>query len=342
MSKYKIAIVARWFGGPLPCYFPAWLRSAEMNPDVDFYIFSDNGIDSKAPNIHYIHSTMENENKRAERALGEKVDIQRPYKLIDLKPFVGLIYREYLSEYDFWGYCDIDLAFGHIRGFLTDEVLSKYERFYDLGHFSLFKNNEKMAYINDLPGSIYSRDEILRKDVILCQDEFFGINRICRINNISCYTEPDYAEFWVFYPELLLPRGRKNYPHQVFYWEDGHAYRAGIDESGKIVTDEYVYIHWQDREPVPDENALKRNAYFITTHKLIEKERGGVPDTGCILKIAPGLDAATQKRLKRKYVRYKMVEILKMPWAQKRIWFRQKAMTLLEKKALFSQSQSTI
>jgi len=27
----------------------------------------------------------------------------------------------------FWGYCDIDLIFGNIRAFMTDELLNEYD-----------------------------------------------------------------------------------------------------------------------------------------------------------------------------------------------------------------------
>lgn len=335
MSKYRIAVVARWFG-PLPCFFTAWLRSAEMNSNIDFYIFTDREVKSDKENIIIVSTTLKKETERAKTALQEEVKVCKPYKLVDLKPFIGLIYEEYLKGYDFWGYCDIDLAFGNIRTFLTDELLDQYERYYEWGHFSLFKNNDKMNHINDLPGGIYSRDEILRGNEVLFQDEDFGINRICAKNSIRWYKENDYAEFWTFYPDLVLPHGRQNYEHQVFYWEDGHAYRAGIDENGGVVTNEYIYIHWQGRKPVPDENALRQNAFYITTERFVTKKKG-TPDAGSIRQMTPGLDDKIRRQLKRKYIASKVAEFFKAPWSRKKIWLRQKWMTLTERGTILEQ-----
>ena len=335
MSKYKIAIIVVWFG-PLPDYFSMWLRSAEMNSDVDFFLLSDQKVKSECPNIHIERTTLEQEVARASRELKKEVSIHSAYKFCDVRPYFGRIYHERLKGYDFWGYCDIDLVFGNIRSFLTDEVLTQYERFYEWGHFSLFRNNEKINHIYDLPGSVFSEKETLCGAEKVFSEEDFGLNRICEKNNIRWYKENDYAEFWIIYPDLVLPHGRQNYEHQVFYWEDGHAYRTGIDEYGKLVTNEYIYMHWQSRKPIPDENALCQNAFYITTETFVTKGRG-VPDIESIEQMAPGLDSKTRKHLKRKYIVSKTVEFLKAPLSRKKIWFRQKWMMLTERGTILEQ-----
>jgi hypothetical protein len=67
------------------------------------------------------------------------------YKLCDFKPAYGLIYEEYLNEYDFWGHCDVDIVWGQIRSFVNDEILDNYEIITSRpkrisGHFCLYKN----------------------------------------------------------------------------------------------------------------------------------------------------------------------------------------------------------
>lgn len=59
--------------------------------------------------------------------LGINIDLVNPYKLCDLKPALGNIFRSIFHEYDFWGYTDIDLILGNIRSFFTRELLDVYD-----------------------------------------------------------------------------------------------------------------------------------------------------------------------------------------------------------------------
>ena len=324
----RIAIIATWFG-KLPPYFPMWLKSAEANSDIDFYLFFDQEVQCKSPNIYVVRTTMEKEIKRISETLHEEIQIKNSYKFCDLRPFFGVAYQEYISAYDFWGYCDIDLVFGDIRSFLTDEVLDSYDRFYECGHLSVFRNNEKMNKLYDLPGGIYSKDEIFRSTVKTTPEEQHGLNRICKKNRISWYQKADYADFVVYYSDLQLWHGYKNYEYQIFYWENGHVYRAAIHGDGKIYTNEFVYLHWQKRKPVPDEGAVGASSFFIFSTRLSVKEQG-VPDRETIMKMCSVVKDEIHRKEKRKYVRKKLKEFWCAPLKQKLIWLRQKFYYLLE------------
>lgn len=331
ISRYKIAIIAVWFG-KLPDFFPAWLRSAEMNPDIDFFLFSDGAVKSDSPNIHIIRTTMEKEMARATREIKEVVNIKDPYKFCDLRPFYGQIYQAYIADYDFWGYCDIDLVFGQLRSFLTDEVLANYDRFYTWGHLSVFRNNEKMTHLCDLPGGLYSREEILRSPVHVAADEHYGLNRICALHEISWYQNVDYADFWVCYSDLRLLHGQKNDTHQVFYWEDGRVWRAAVHQ-GEVIKNEYVYLHWQKRKPTMDADTLSQNAFFITSQKLLRKQKG-TPSAEYIVQMCPAVDERVRRKEKRDYVKAKIMSFMRVSWKQKLIWIRQKWLYLRESGSL--------
>lgn len=318
----RIAVIVAWFG-PLPAFFPAWLRSAEMNPDVDFFLFFDQEVKSEAENIHIISTTLEAEVQRAEKALGESVTIKNAYKFCDLRPFFGLVYEDFLKGYDFWGYCDIDLVFGQIRKFLTDDVLGRFERFYEWGHFSLLRNCEWINHIYDLPGCLYTRDETLRKAAKVNAEEHYGLNRICEKNSIRWYKEQDFADFSVMYSDLVLHTGARNYPHQVFYWENGRVYQAFVDADGTVETKEYVYIHWQKRKPAPDDSFLGDNSFYVTSERLLKKEQG-IPTQETIVRLCPDRSEGERKKEMRAYVRIKLRQFIKAPLWQKLIWLRQK------------------
>ena len=148
-SEFSIAVIVTWFG-PLPSYFSAWLKSAEYNSSIDFYCFFDTNFSSNAPNIHLIQTTMDNEIARISKALGEKITIHNSYKFCDLRPFFGIAYQDYIKDYAFWAYCDIDMVFGDLRSFLNNNVLSKFDRFYEYGYLSVFRNNYTMNHLLEI------------------------------------------------------------------------------------------------------------------------------------------------------------------------------------------------
>lgn len=84
--------------------------------------------------------------------LGFKIEFSDPYKICDFKPMFGFIFKEYLKEFDYWGFCDIDTIFGDIGTRMNElledspDVLSAYREFI-AGPFSIFKNND---HINEL------------------------------------------------------------------------------------------------------------------------------------------------------------------------------------------------
>jgi hypothetical protein len=137
--------------GEFPWFFPYFLHSCRYNPGVDFLILTDhpNSIKHLPPNVCVLPYSMEQFKADAAKALGFEVAVERGYKLCDFKPAYGVIFYDYIKSYDFWGYCDIDLIFGNIRAFMTDELLSEYDIIsarhdYLTGCFTLYRNNEFM------------------------------------------------------------------------------------------------------------------------------------------------------------------------------------------------------
>jgi len=137
--------------GKYPWYFSYFLHSCRYNPTVDFLIFTDN-IDSNLelpPNVKIFHYSIEQFKVEASIALGLDGAVESDYKLCDFKPAYGYIFSDFIKDYDFWGYCDIDVIFGNIRLFMTDELLNEYDIIsarhdYLTGCFALYRNNPFM------------------------------------------------------------------------------------------------------------------------------------------------------------------------------------------------------
>jgi hypothetical protein len=169
----KIVLVNCYFGN-FPWYFSFFIKSCETNPTVDFIIFSDSKYEDVLPdNVKILPFTLSDFNVLASKKLGLKIAVKKAYKLCDFKPAYGLLFSEYLWEYDFWGMCDIDIILGRVREFMTAELLEEYDIIntrhdYLTGSFLLFKNNFE---INSLFKKSKDYKKVFTSDKHYCFDE---------------------------------------------------------------------------------------------------------------------------------------------------------------------------
>lgn len=153
IPQKSILIIIPYFG-KLPWYFSYFLHPCKFNLSVDFIIIIDDvSYDEKlSQNVIIIHKTFEDIKKLIAKKLKMDITLNNPYKLCDLKPTYGLVFSEYIVGYDFWGMGDIDIIYGNIRNFITDEVLQNYDVIsvrhdFLVGYFTLYSNCKK---INEL------------------------------------------------------------------------------------------------------------------------------------------------------------------------------------------------
>ncbi|MBO7090099.1 MAG: hypothetical protein J6W70_09355 [Lentisphaeria bacterium] len=157
----RIAIVICWFG-PLPVVFPLWCKSCAANPTVDWLLFTDQEP-SVPDNVHVHRMSFAEIGELARRKLDfPELSLEKPYKLCDYKVMYGVIFDDWLKEYDFWGYCDLDMVFGDLRGFFSDEMLDRYDKLLSCGHLSLYRNTPEVNSRFRLPGSKYTAEEVMR------------------------------------------------------------------------------------------------------------------------------------------------------------------------------------
>jgi len=124
---------------------PAFLLSCQTNADVQWIIYTD--IDATAdapPNVTFKSTSVQELNDRCSRLLGAAVDIKRR-KLCDLKVTYGVIFADDLKPFDFWGCSDLDIVWGDIRGFATDQRLQSHDIFSSRkeklsGHCTFYRN----------------------------------------------------------------------------------------------------------------------------------------------------------------------------------------------------------
>lgn len=123
----KIALINCYLG-EFPWYFPFFIKSCVTNPTIDFLILSDANYDRVLPsNVKIIPFTLEQFNKLATQKLGFEIAVKKAYKLCEFKPAFGFLFSDYLQKYEFWGITDIDVIYGRIREFMTQEMLDDYD-----------------------------------------------------------------------------------------------------------------------------------------------------------------------------------------------------------------------
>lgn len=170
----RIALLICYFG-KFPWYFDYFVHSCRYNQTIDFFIICDDITYTKLlpANIRLIYKTLNDVSDLATVKLGFRIDIRQPYKLCDFKPTYGLLFNELIEGYDFWGYGDVDVIFGDIRHFITNELLSEFDIIsvrhdFLTGYFQLFRNNHKMINLFR-----WSKDfvKVLSSDKHFCFDE---------------------------------------------------------------------------------------------------------------------------------------------------------------------------
>ncbi len=120
----SIVLVSCWMG-PLPPYLTLFLGSCRANPSVSFLIPSDQPAPPNLPpNVRWMPLTLPAYSALATERLGVPVVVRSGYKLCDFKPTSGHVFADEIGDADFWGFCDLDLFWGDLRAFLTDEFLA--------------------------------------------------------------------------------------------------------------------------------------------------------------------------------------------------------------------------
>jgi hypothetical protein len=170
----RIAIIICYYGR-LPWYFKFFVHSCKRNSTVDFILVTDLSFaDGELPdNIILAKMSLTAIGEMAEQKLSFPVALHDAYKLCDFRPAYGLIFAEFLRDYDFWGHGDIDVLYGDIRSMITDGLLELFDVIstrseYISGFFSLYRN---CAAVNNLFRESKDYKKVFQDPVHYCFDE---------------------------------------------------------------------------------------------------------------------------------------------------------------------------
>ncbi len=296
----RIGLILPYFG-TLPNYFNLWLKTAKSNAGfADYLIFSDCDFTNYIipNNVKIIKLSINDLEKKINDIMPFKCKLFSAYKLCDYRPLYGAIFKDYLSNYEFWGHCDPDIIWGNISHFIDEQVLANYDRILSHGHLCIYRNNEIInnAVINDfLYYGELKRSGITIKDVFKHKyaahfDEGEAIKKVFLQNKVSArlYDSTCFADIYTGKKEFECIDFIKNENKKVVYfiWENGTLFGVDINDAKK----EYAYLHLQKRSMTNNLDDLyeKNNMFivipnsFINYHKVSadEKESWSKSDDG--------------------------------------------------------------
>ncbi|MBD1821732.1 hypothetical protein H6F51_04360 [Cyanobacteria bacterium FACHB-DQ100] len=172
----KIILLMPYFG-QWPEWFRFYLESCRWNPTIDWLFFTDCPIPENAPtNVRFVRMSFQDYQQMASYRLGINFNTQSSYAICNLRPAYGVIHQDYLEGYDYFGFSDIDVIYGNLRAFYTDEALchNTLSTHPDRvsGHLFLIKNNEQWIHaFRKIPGW----QDLMSQPLISGIDEaFFG------------------------------------------------------------------------------------------------------------------------------------------------------------------------
>lgn len=272
----KIALFCVYFGS-FPSYFSAFLKSAEFNSNYDFYIYTDNEINSiKTPkNVKLVNTTFMSIKQELQQLFDFQICLNTPYKLTDFKPVYGQLFEKDISAYSHWGYFDLDIVLGDLSLFATEEELFYFDRIGSRGHLSIFKNNDKnkLAYKSKNVSKSFNYREAFRSKYSYHFDEMWGINNIFEGPEYKFKDETQGNSVSYFdaspkiYP-LLSADECFSKKKAIFIWNKG---TLSLYQQERIVQ-EVSYVHLQKRKMKYVDLAQKKNIIIIDQSQIIVKD----------------------------------------------------------------------
>lgn len=282
MMRNKVCILVPHFGH-LQNYFQLFLKSCSYNPDFNWIIFTDDDTEYQFPaNVKKIQMTFEELKSLVSEKFSFPVALSRPYKLCDFRPLYGYIFSDYLKGYSHWGHCDTDTIMGNLGKFITDDMLNHYDKIFQLGHLSIYKNLPEinMMALKPFNGRNVGQ-EILQKNENCWFDEEWNpqenvsINRILLsygkkifMEDLSLNVSFSFNRFvrgkFVGVNHTDMPFGFDIEPMKkaLYIWDKGELYRLFLDKE-QLVKEEFPYTHLQNRPMKVEKNVLAASRFEI-------------------------------------------------------------------------------
>lgn len=224
MTTNKIALIQVWLG-PIPDYFEYHFESIKNLKNIDFIFFTDQDLKFKSENlkVEYINKDL------LQNLFYEKTNVklnlnQQTYKVCDLKASYGHLFEDFLLNYSFFGFYDIDTIFGDVNHFINpylfdfDIISFGGKEYHDRisGPFTILKN------VPELKTAYYSEEffSMLKNREVVCYEEEYFFHNVVKnkfkykiLTDVCGFVEKDG-----FYQEYNS------------IWKSGKLYVGGVEK----------------------------------------------------------------------------------------------------------------
>ncbi|KAL3924952.1 MAG: hypothetical protein SGILL_000725 [Bacillariaceae sp.] len=201
--------------------------------------------------------------------------VKYPYVMVEFKPALGHIFQEYLDGYTHWGYSDLDIVFGDLARWISQDELDEFdivtygfgdqERIYLRGQFTFHKNDQQKV------NQLWRRCEYLSK----MEERFAGV--------LSGKTHLRFESAEGCYSEAVLEHSDIKIKYAVKAFTDVHsedtAYTHGLYVStGKRKDRTVIYKAGNDNPAglanIPDNWFEERGSLYANKKNLLHKPVG--------------------------------------------------------------------
>lgn len=260
---YSIVLIIPYFG-KFDNIFNLWLESCKINNSIDYIIVTDIQVDynNLPSNVQLVRCSFSELKNKIQKLYDFKISLKTPYRLCNFKPAYGEIFEDLIKNYDYWGFCDMDLIWGNIRHFLPSEMI--FDKIGSYGHFSLirntydnnriyrYKNAYEIAFSNDLPLFF---DEVTFNNICLklhLSTFNLKIADLCpRLKNLYIISEKEI--------DII----KKN----IFIWNNTKGLFAISKNGDSFEITEYAYVHFLKRPMINKVTDYK--SFFIVPNAII-------------------------------------------------------------------------
>ena len=286
-----------------------------MNFEFNWLLITDNKSKNEYPkNVKVMYKDFSSLKKYIQSKFDFNICLDTPYKLCDYKPAYGYIFEEYLYDYDFWGYCDLDLIFGDLSSFVHPEILDNYDKIGHLGHFCLYKNIYEIntLFMKNYNGILRYKEVFTTNNICIFDEwEYVSINDIFKKYNKKIYFDIKCADIYPYssYFQIVenIPFARKvlvSKTNSLSIYKSGKIYMINFDFFNQEIN-EYSYIHLQKRNMKIKTN---NDDYIIYPDSFINIDNNIIYIylTRCILK-----KIINKKKVVSRYktIRYKIIVV---------------------------------
>jgi hypothetical protein len=238
----SIALISVYLGS-LPGWLPIWLNSCAANDDIEFYLITDHPHDVPyvPTNVKVVTMNIGEIRDRFSRAAGFSIELSKPYKVCDFKPLFGSAFQDLIRGFDFWGHTDIDMFFGRLRHFLTEDRLEKHIRLYVTGHLSLFRNNDIGNLLYRRPNKRLDWRTVFTNPQSYHFDERHGIYQTVVESGLPYYVDnASVADIVASSPRIQLTNADQNAKRQVFVFDNGRVLQLFM-QGREVREREFIY-----------------------------------------------------------------------------------------------------